>query len=340
VAGKQLMAGLSNPLWLTVIFGWLFIAALGSALAVVRHAEHLAERLGEPYGTLILTLSVTGIEVASISAVTLHGADNPTLLRDTLFALIMIILNGMAGISLLLGGWKYREQQYNLQGANAYLGVIIPLAVLSLALPNFTVTTAGPTLSTVQQTFLILISGGLYAAFLTIQVGRHRGYFDNGETAHHAHGEKPPLLRHVLLLGAYVVPVVFLAKQLAVPIDYLIETLHAPTALGGIVIAALVATPEAIGAGRAALANQMQRSVNIFLGSVLCTIGLTVPCMLAISHFTGQTVVLGLESANNLMLLLTLAVSVLTFASGRTNVLQGVVHIVLFAAYLLLIFQN
>jgi Ca2+:H+ antiporter len=342
LAGERMFAAMANPIWLALIFIWLFAVVLGSALAVVRHADHVAEVLGEPYGTLVLTLSVTAIEVMSISAVMLHGENNPTLVRDTLFAIVMIILGGMVGASLLAGGWRHREQHYNLQGANAYLGVIIPLAVLTLSLPNFTTTTPGPTLSVPQEVFIVLMSAGLYAAFLAVQTGRHRGYFalDEGETpAHVATPGARPLARHALLLVAYILPVVFLAEQLAHPIDYLIETLHVPAALGGVIIAMLVATPEAIGATRAAMANRLQRSINISLGSVLSTIGLTVPIMLAISYFTGREVYLGLASANDLLLAVTLAVSIVTFASGRTNILQGAVHIVLFAAFVMLIFQ-
>ncbi|HUO44681.1 MAG TPA: ionic transporter y4hA [Burkholderiales bacterium] len=340
--GDVLLAEPQAPLRLTVVFLWLFAVMLGSALAVVRHAERLAERLGEPYGTLILTLSVTFIEVVSISAVMLHGENNPTLARDTLFAVVMIILNGMVGVSLLVGGWRHREQHYNLQGANTYLSVIIPLAVLSLILPDYTTTTAGPTLSFLQEMFLVLMSVGLYCAFLAIQTGRHRAYFiAEEEKADPPAPQSPssPLLS-AILLAAYMAPVVFLAEQLAQPIDYLLETLRAPAALGGVVIAVLVATPEALGAVRAATANHLQRSINIFLGSVLSTIGLTVPAMIAISHLTGHSISLGLQNADFVMLLLTLAVSVVTFASGRTNVLQGAVHLLLFAAYLLLIFQG
>ena len=342
IFGDWLFSGLANPLWLIVIFGWLFAVVLGSCLCVVRHADGVAEVLGEPYGTLILTLSVTTIEVLSISAVMLHGENNPTLVRDTLFSVVMVILGGMAGLSLLIGGWRHREQHYNLQGANAYLGVIIPLSVLSLTLPNFTLTTAGPTLSPAQQLFLTLMCAGLYCAFLAVQTGRHRGYFtseDSVEAHHKATGHRPSLMRHGLLLIAYMLPVALLAEEMAHPIDYLIETLRAPAALGGIIIAIIVATPEAIGATRAALANRLQQAVNIFLGSVLSTIGLTVPIMLIISHFTGRVVFLGLSGANDVLLLLTLAVSVVTFASGRTNVLQGAVHVVLFGAFVLLIFQ-
>ena len=341
--GDRLSVALDTPLWLALIFVWLFGVVMGSALSVVRHADRVAEIVGEPFGTLVLTLSVTAIEVMSITAVMLHGANNPTLVRDTLFAVVMIILGGMVGVSLLVGGARHREQHYNLQGANAYLSVIIPMAVLTLSLPNFTVTTPGPTLSVAQQIFLVIMSVGLYVAFLAIQTGRHRAYFtsEEGEAAA-AQGAPRSLgafLRHALLLAAYMAPVAFLAEKLAHPVDYFIETLQAPAALGGVVIAVLVATPEAIGATRAAFANRLQRSVNIFLGSVLSTIGLTVPVMLAISHFTKHEVYLGLTGANDLLLVLTLGVSVVTFASGRTNILQGAVHVMLFAAFLMLIFQ-
>lgn len=350
--GGMIFRLLPDPIWLAAIFLWLFAAILVSALSVVRHAEHLALRLGEPYGTLLLTLSVTFIEVMSIAAIMLHGENNPTLTRDTVFAVVMIILNGMVGLSLLLGGWRHREQSYNLQGANAYLGVIIPLVGLSLILPNFTQTTPGPTLSSLQDMMLVVVGVGLYATFLAIQVGRHRGYFsladgrptpdaaDNPATSHaEARAHSYPLLNAVLLI-ANILPVVFLAEQFAHPVDYLMETLHAPPALGGVIIAVLVATPEAIGAVNAAMTNRLQRSVNIFLGSVLSTAGLTVPAMILVSQVIGREIILGVEHTDIVMLMLTLAVSVVTFASGRTNVMQGAVHLVLFIVYLLLIIQS
>jgi Ca2+:H+ antiporter len=341
--GKALFDDLPDPVGLTLIFVWLFGVVLGSCLCVVRHADGVAEIIGEPYGTLILTLSVTTIEVLSISAVMLHGENNPTLVRDTLFSVVMVILGGMAGVCLLVGGWRHKEQVYNLQGANSYLGVIIPLVVLSLVLPNFTVTTAGPTLSKAQQVFVTLMCAGLYCAFLAVQTGRHRGYFtaiDHDENEIRPPHGGHPLWRHAVLLLAYMLPIALLAEEMAHPIDYLIETLHVPDALGGVIIAVIVATPEAIGAMRAAVANQLQLSVNIFLGSVLSTIGLTVPVMLVISHFTGHEVFLGLSGANEVLLLLTLAVSVVTFSSGRTNMLQGAVHAVLFGAFVLLMFEG
>lgn len=340
--GAGWLSDLSNPLWLGFMFAWLFAAILWAAIRVMHQADCLAVKLGEPYGTLILTLSVIFIEVLMISALMLTGANNPTLARDTMFAVIMIVLNGMVGITLLLGAIRYREQSYNLQGANAYLGVIIPLAVLSMVLPNYTVSTPDPTLTSFQALFLILIAVALYGVFLVIQTGRHSGYFTMMEESGKDHEHQGLVIRslpyHFLLLAGYMVPVVLLAKQLAIPIDYSIEQLGAPAALGGLVVAALVLTPEALGAIGVALDNRLQRSVNIFLGSVLATIGLTVPAVLTISLVLDKKVALGLQGTDTTMLLLTLAVSIVTFSSNRTNVLQGSVHLVLFLAYLMLIF--
>jgi Ca2+:H+ antiporter len=342
LAGDSLYGDWSSTLRQLVVFVWLFAAILCAALSVVRHAEHLAVRLGEPLGTLILTLAVTAIEAASISAVMIHAKDSLTVVRDTVFAVIMIIMNGMVGASLLLGAWRHREQSYNLQGANTYLSVIIPLAVLSLIMPNYTQTTPGPTLSYDQELFLGLLCVGLYSLFLAVQTGRHRGYFVlDGEGAEPEHDTPHQDWRvHALLLVAYMVPVVYLAEQFGRPIDDVVATLHAPAALSGVIIAALVATPEAIGAVRSALANRLQRSINICLGSLLATIALTIPLMLLVSHLLGTTIYLGLEHSSFMMLILTLMLSVVTFASGRTNVLQGAVHMLLFVAYVLLIFQG
>ena len=332
------------------MFAWLFGTILWAALKVVHHADMLAERLGEPYGTLILTLAVISIEVLMIASLMFVGDNNPTLARDTMFAVVMIVLNGMVGLTLLLGALRHGEQSYNLQGASAYLSVIIPLALLSLVLPDFTQSTPVRTLSGFQASFLILASIALYGSFLLIQTVRHKGYFRNdaatasdvasGVDMEHHHGahEPGPVPLHALLLLVYLVSVVLLAKKLAVPIDYGIETLSLPAALGGFVVAVLVLTPEAVGAVRSALANRLQRAVNIFLGSVLATIGLTVPAVLVISLATGKPVELGLSDTDILMLVITLLVSVVTFSAARTNLLQGVVHLILFGAYVMLIF--
>src|SRR6184192_2204923 len=341
--GRQLTEIIANPAALIGVFLWLFAVILWSAMCVVRHAECLAVKLGEPYGTLILTLSAISVEVVMISTAMLHGANNPTLGRDAIFAVIMIALNGLVGLSLMLGGLRYREQHYNIQGVNAYLNVIMALAVLSLVLPNFTTSTSGPTFSTEQEIFFAAMSLLLYAVFLLIQTLRHRGYFlDVKETAtkhspHHLARIRSTRF-HALMLLLYLGAVIFLAEKFAVPLDNSIEQFHMPQAFGGAIIAALVLSPEGLGAIRASLRNQLQRSINILFGSVLATIGLTIPAVLMIGLLTKRSVSLGLQGGNLPLLLLTLAVSVVTFTSRKTNVLQGCIHLLLFAIFVLLIF--
>ncbi len=341
--GDAIFGNLGNPFLLALILAWLFAVILAAAMGVVRHAEAVSEHLGEPFGTLVLTIAITGIEVMSISAVMLHGGNNPELVRDTLFSVVMIIMGGMIGTSLLLGAIRHNEQSFNLQGANAYLGVIIPLAVFSLVLPNFTTSSPGPTLSIMQQVMVGLMAAGLYVVFLMIQTGRNRSFFAQPDLEHEDVEEKnasSSLITHIVLLLAYVAPVVFLVEHLARPIDYIVETLHAPAAIGGVLMAILVVTPEGIGGVRAALDNKLQRSVNILLGSVLATIGLTVPIMLVISGALGLDLVLGLSATDLLLLVLILAVSIVTFSSGRTHLLQGAVHLLIFIAFLVLLFPG
>ena len=342
----QLLTGFDNYFKLAVVIVWLFGTILMSAIGVVRHAEAISERLGEPYGTLVLTLSITGIEVMSITAVMLHGADNPSLVRDTLFSVVMIIMGGMVGMALLLGAFRHKELTFNLQGAKAYLGVIIPLAVFSLVLPDFTKSTDGPTLSALQKIMVGSMAAGLFFIFLLIQTGRHRLFFipptleEEEAQEEQAHEAPYPLGVSVLMLFLYIAPVVFLVEELAKPIDYLIETLHVPTAIGGVMMAILVTTPEGIGGVKAALNNRLQQSVNIFLGSVLATIGLTVPTMMVVSSVLGLDLVLGLSSVDILQLLLIFTVSILTFSSDRTHMLQGAVHFLIFIAFLMLLYRG
>ena len=256
---------LANPFAFIVLFGWLFIVILLSAFAIVRHVEIIAERVGEPLGTLILTLAVTGLEVMMIAAVMLGGQGEITMARDAMFAVVMLMLNGMVGASLVVGGLKYHEQTYNLMGANAFLAVIVPLAVLGLVLPNYTQTTPGPTFSTLQAIFIIIMSLGLYGIFLGIQTVRHRAYFVEEESPHdgpivepHAHGGDSGAL-HTVMLFAYLLPVVILAKKLAIPINHAVHVLHAPPALGGLLVAVLILSPESLAAVKSAQANQLPR---------------------------------------------------------------------------------
>ena len=326
-----------------LMFAWLFVVIILGSAAVVRHADGLAALLGEPYGTLILTLSVTSIEIMTIGIVMTTGQPDPTLARDTMFSVVMIVLNGLIGLALLLGGLRYKEQEYNLQGVNAYLSVIVALSVFGLIVPNMTTTTAGPTFSRGQEGFLIVMCVGLYGVFLAIQTTRHRAFFLHpaqdaaAGSAAHPGLEVRSTQYHLLLLVIYLALVIFLAEKLAVLLDHGIDVLGAPPALGALAVALLVLAPEGMGAIAAARSNHMQRSVNILLGSSLATLALTIPAVVIISLFQGISLVLGLERVEEAMLLLTLLVSMLTFASGRTNVLQGAVHMMLFLAYLMLI---
>jgi len=348
--GGTWLSDLTRPLKFASLFLALFFIILLAAFSVVRHAESLAIKLEEPLGTLVLTLSVTGIEVSIIAASMFTGKGHPTLARDSMFAVVMIVLNGMVGLSLLLGGWRYHEQSYNLQGANAFLAVIIPLAVLGLILPSFTTSSPGPTFSTPQATFFIVMTVGLYGVFLAIQTTRHRPYFlwpiqesEEGVSLkfddHNGH-EVRSVSFHTALLLLYFGPLVILAKQLALPIDHGIRVLGAPPVLGGLLVAVLVLAPELLAAARAALINELQRSINILLGLVLATISLTIPTLLTIGLMTGKTITLGLEPVDQVLLLLTLLSSTMTFSRSRTNVLQGAVHVILFFAYLMLIFEH
>jgi Ca2+:H+ antiporter len=345
-------AWLADPTQLVergVLFVWLLTAIACCIFGVVRHADALAELLGEPFGTLILTISVIVIEVSLIAAVMLEGATDPTLARDTMFAVIMIMMNGMVGLCLLWGGLRHVQQEYNLEGARAYLAVLIPLSAIALILPNRTVSTAlAGTLNFWQAILFSAATLVLYAIFLALQTMRHRGFFqepDNGGACPVAAARAEPgserqsIAVHAVLLLLTMVPIVGLAEYLAVMVEQGIHTLDIPASVGGALIAALILAPESITASKAALANKLQRSINLCLGSALSTVALTVPLVLMIGLATGQSVTLGLEDENILLLALTLMVSVLTFGGARTNVLHGAVHLLLFFTYLVLIFN-
>ena len=350
--GKAWTEDFSDPLMTAALFGWLFAVMVWCAFGVVRHAEVLAEYLGEPYGTLILTIAVISIEVTIMATVMLHGGPNPTLPRDTVFAVLMIVLNGMVGLSVVVGALRHQQQQYNLQGAVAFLAVISCLAGISLVLPTFTISTPDHSMTVLQATVFGLLTAALYAGFLMIQTVRHRSFFMEAEGlsaavrragaeagSHASRGPKNSILYHAVLLILTLLPVVLLSKPLAHVIDYGIEELRAPTALGGVIIATLVLSPEGLTSFQAARRNQMQRSVNLSLGSALSTIGLTIPTMLAISLITGATLEVGLPPAETILLVLTLFIAQMTFSGAPTNILLGGVHLVLFAAFIVLIFN-
>lgn len=323
-----------------VFFVLLGIIGWGS-FSVLRHAEVLAMLLGQPLGTLILTLSVILIEVAMIVALLLTGPADPAVARDTMFAVLMIVLNGLVGICLLAGGIRHNQPLINLQGSGAFLAVLIVLGLMSLALPTSTISKPGGEASLPLSIFLIATSVIAYGVFLFVQTGRYRGWFqdvDHDET-HELSFQVRSVPVHGILLVAHLVPIVLLAKQMAVFVDAGIYSANMPPALGGMVIALIVLSPEAMVAVRAALHNSMQQSINICLGSGLATIGLTVPAIITVAFITGVTIELGLEPWDLVLLVITFLLSMQTFGSNRTNYLQGVLHLLLFGAYIVLIFE-
>jgi Ca2+:H+ antiporter len=325
----------------------LFLALMALALALsvfasVHHAEVVAHRVGEPLGTLVLAVAVTVIEVALIVSVMLSaGPDKSTLARDTVFAAIMIVCNGIVGLCLLMGGLRHGEQDFRVRGANTALSVLAALSVLTLVMPNYLSAAPGPVLSTSQLAFAGVSSLVLYGVFVFIQTVRHRDYFlaaaSNGDESVHA---APPSPRTTLVasiaLPVCLAAVVLLAKRLSPTVERAVIGAGAPEAVVGIVIAALVLLPEGMAAARAAHANRLQTSLNLALGSALASIGLTIPTVAAVFVWSGHPLALGIGGMETVLLALTLVVSTLTLATGRTTILQGAVHLLVFAAYLFL----
>ena len=315
------------------------VAVLGTVFAAVYHAEVVAHRVGEPFGTLVLALAVTVIETALIVSVMIAApAENTGLARDTVFAAVMIVCNGIVGLCLLLGGARHHEQAFQVQGASAALTVLTPLTTLTLILPNYATTALGPLFSTSQLVFAGILSLILYGAFVFVQTIRHRDYFLPAETAdEEAHAPSPPnrvVASSAALLLVSLIAVVGLAKVLTPTVEFTVNRLGVPKAVVGIVIAALVLMPEGLAASRAALGNRLQTSLNLALGSALATIGLTIPAVAAVSIVIGQRLELGLEAKEQMLLALTLLLSAITFGTGRTTVLQGIVHSLVFAVFL------
>jgi Ca2+:H+ antiporter len=350
---------LSLPLWTLVlpIFAWvvylgssffqngiyslvLAVALIGSVISAVHHAEVVAHRVGEPYGTLVLAIAITIIEVSLIVSLMLAGGpETAALARDTVFAAIMIILTGIIGICLLVGGIRYREQVFGEFGVSAALITLTAISVLTLVLPNYTTSILGPVYSESQLIFVAIVSLVLYGAFVMIQTGRHRDYFlpRDAEGIEDVHAEPPTNLATALslvLLFIGLVAVVLIAKALAPVIESGVVELGAPKSLVGVIVALVILLPEGMAALRAARKNRLQTSLNLALGSALASIGLTIPAVAIVSIFTGLTVTLGIDTKSIVLLVLSLFTIVISFGTGRTNILQGVVLIVIFAVYL------
>jgi len=343
------------PLWTLVapIAGWLLLGgtylgwggaylvavAVGLAaciVAAVYHAEVVAHRVGEPFGTLILALAITLIEVALILTLMVAGGESArAIARDTVFAAVMIILNGIVGLCLLVGGSRYHEQEFMLQGTTGALTTLAAIAVLTLILPNYTSTTPGPYYSSSQLGFIAVVSLVLYGTFVVVQTVRHRKQFVSAADEPHGNppGNAPTAVSGVFLMVA-LGAVVLNAKALAPTLESLVQVVGAPQAGVGVLIAMLVLGPEGYSALKAARANRLQTSLNLALGSALASIGLTIPAVAVLSLVTGRTLALGLDAMGTALLVLSLFIAALSLSTGRTTVLQGIVHLVIFAVYL------
>jgi Ca2+:H+ antiporter len=328
------------------IGGWLFAGLLlvilfGTVFAAVHHAEMIAERIGEPFGTLLLTLAVTIIEVALIATIMLGDKPVPALARDTVFAVVMIVCNGLVGLCIFIGGLRYREQDFQVTGSNLYLSVLFVMATITLIMPNYTLTAPGPVYSAAQLGFVSIVTILLYGVFLYTQTIRHRDYFVGG-AADAAHGEAAMsdrmLALSVALLLASLLAVVLLAKKFSLVVDVVIAKIGAPPAFAGVLVALLILLPESVAAISAARKNDLQKSINLALGSSLATIGLTIPAVAVAAYALDKQLVLGLNPQEVVLLLLTFMLSMLTFGTGRTNILLGLVHVVVFAVFVFMVF--
>lgn len=353
---RGMAQALKNWTWLAPALAWLLYfgnsiiavppiiltaALIGTVLAAVHHAELVAHRVGEPFGTFLLAVAVTVIELGLIITLMAAGGESAaTLARDTVFAAVMIILNGLVGGCILVGAIRHKEQVFQQSGVSASLATICALTVLTLVLPNFTLSEPGPVYAPSQLGFVAVVSFLLYVTFIAVQTVRHRDYFlpDKSLIADQEVHAAPPTNRATAISGALLLAclgaVVLLAKSLAPPIEEAVAAAGAPRAIVGVIIAGLVLLPESVAALRAALVNRLQTSLNLSLGSALATIGLTIPAVAALSLMASLPITLGLDAKSAVLLFLTLVVSTLSLGTGRTTVLQGAVHLVIFAVYL------
>ena len=326
-----------------VLIAIVALALVAAVLAAVHHAEVVALRVGEPFGTLILALAVTIIEVGLIVSVMLAGGATASIVaRDAVYSAVMIASTGIIGLCLVVGALRHHELEYRIAGTSPALAVLAALATLTLGVPAYTTTTAGPSFSTLQLAFAGVMSLALYCVFVFVQTVRHRDYFlpsDVGDEESHA---APPSLKTALtsfgLLAASLVAVVGLAKSLAPSIEAGVQAAALPLAVVGIAISMLVLLPETAAAVRAAARNRLQTSLNLGIGSAIACIGLSIPAVSLVSIMFGMPLELGLAPKEVVLLALTIVVAVLTLGSGRATVMQGAVHLVLFAAFIFLAF--
>jgi Ca2+:H+ antiporter len=337
-AGAVLLAagvGAGGP-WMVAVMA---AALAGSVFAAVHHAEGVAHRTGEPFGTLVLALAVTLIEVALIvSLMSAGGEEAAGLARDTVFAAVMIILNGIIGLCLLVGGLKHSQQSFTLEGVSAALVALGTIVIMTLVFPNYTVTTPGPYYSPSQLGLIAIVTVVIYGAFIFTQTVAHRQFFLHDVTEESAPGAAPPsnmvVALNSLLLLFCLGAVVLLAKKLAPSLEAAVSHVGAPNAVVGVIIAAIVLLPEGLAALRAARANHLQTSLNLALGSALATIGLTIPVVSFLSLYTHLPLRLGIDSKSTLLLILSLFITAQVLRTGRTIILHGIVLLTIFVVYL------
>jgi Ca2+:H+ antiporter len=340
-AAALLGTTLAMPLG-TLLVSACVVALMGTVFAAVHHAEVVAHRVGEPYGTLVLAVAVTVIEVALILSVMVAGGpEKAGLARDTIFAAVMIIVNGVVGVCVLVGALAHHEQSFRIEGAGPALAALVTLAMLTLVLPNFTTSSASGTFVESQLLFAAIVSFVMWALYVFVQTVRHRDYFLPDVDDIDAHAAPPSnamAWASFGLLMVSLVGVVGLAKVLSPSIERGLEVVHAPKAVIGIVIAALVLLPETWAAIRQARADRLQISMNLALGSALASIGLTIPVVAIATVWLDLPLVLGLAPTEIVLLALSLLVGSITLASGRTTLMQGAVHLVIFAVFVFLAF--
>jgi Ca2+:H+ antiporter len=326
--------------WLGIVTTVVLVPLLiGTVFAAVYHAEEVAHITGEPAGTLVLTVAVTIIELALIISLMLTGKATPTLVRETVFAVVMIITTGLVGLCIVVGGLRYREQKFDVTSVKIYLGTLIVLTTLTLILPNYTTSAPGAVFSQSQLAYISVVTLALYGVFLYTQTVLHRSYFVGDYDASGDSIANPgKLALSAFLLCVALAAVVLLAKLMAAVINVGVSKLEAPGSISGVIIALIVLTPESIAAVRAARKNDLQKSLNLALGSSLATIGLTIPAIAAANLLLNKELVLGLDPGDLVLVVMTLVTSILTFGTGRTNVLFGFLHLVIFGTFLFLAF--
>ena len=338
------------------LFVWLFVTMVWSAFGAINVADTLAEILGEPLGSLVLTLTIICLEGVLIGIAILTSSSGGTIGRDTLYGANMIMINLAGGLALFLGGFRHHEQTYNFQGTSAYLAVVITLSVLGMILPSFTDAIPHGSVTNIQAAGIMVVTLGIYFTFLLIQIGRHQHFFVESQTSDGA-SAKPShkaeavssdapskaqpgeIVKLSVLLLAGVVPILLLGKYLTTLLDLASSKLGTPSALGGVIIALIVVSPKMISAVKAGITNQPQRAVNLALGSCAPAMGIILPIILGIGIVTGKTIIMGVVPSEVILLALTLVLSALTFSGPRTTLLEGTAHLAVFVIYIVLMFS-